>query len=399
MKKMIVKKIMMFAALLFIASPAWAMEAGEHKQEASKVHLHGYGELHYNGQNAAPDKLDMHRMVWGLSYQMSDNVSLHTEVDFEHAAQEMELEFSYLDFNFSPTLNLRAGLMLMPVGPLNETHEPPLFYSVERPRTHNVVIPTTWQEGGLGLFGGTEAGLKYKFYFISGLNAEGFSANKGIRGGRSKVSGNSATDGIDKMPLTGGDFGLVTRVEYAGIPGFNAGFSGYQAGAGQGNPANAGVDVTILEGDLRYRIKGLEVTAVYAQVDIGNAGNIKAKKVKNVADLTTGEVKEKTSMENVTGVGEKITGWYGEVAYDIHPLFFGMLQKRTMLFVRMEEVNTQAAVPTGVTADPKNELTVNTYGLAFYPIADVAFKVDWETVENGTGSDTEWVNAAVAYMF
>jgi len=371
MKKMIVKKIMMFAALLFIVSPAWAVETEEHKQEASKVHLHGYGELHYNGQNAAPDKLDMHRMVWGLSYQMSDNVSLHTEVDFEHAAQEMELEFSYLDFNFSPSLNLRAGLMLMPVGPLNETHEPPLFYSVERPRTHNVVIPTTWQEGGLGLFGGTEAGLKYKFYFISGLNAEGFSANKGIRGGRSKVSGNSATDGIDKMPLTGGDFAIVSRLEYACIPGFNAGFASYRGGAGQGNPAKSDVDVAILEGDLRYRIKGLDITAVYAQIDIGNAGKLSAKKV-----------------------GEQITGWYGEVAYDIN-----MLNKRTMLFARIEGINTQAAVPTGVTADPKNELTVNTYGLAFYPIADVAFKVDWETVENGTGSDTEWVNAAVAYMF
>jgi len=374
------RMIVSLIALLFIAAPVWAMETEKHEQKESKIHWHGYGELHYNGQNGAPDKLDMHRMVWGLDYEMSDWVSLHTEVDFEHAAQEMELEFSYLDFTFNPKFNLRAGVMLMPVGPLNEFHEPPLFYSVERPTTQNRVIPTTWQEGGIGLFGATDGGLKYRLYFISGLNAEKFTAAKGIRDGRSRVSGNSATGGITKAPLSGSDFGIVTRLEYAGIPGLNLGFSGYQADAGQGTAANEGVDVTILEGDIRYRLKGLDITGVYAQVDIGNANKLSAAKV-----------------------GEQLTGWYGEVAYDIYSLMpksaSNASHKKLMLFARMEEVNTQAAVPTGVTADPKNDLTITTYGLAFYPISDVAFKVDWQTEEDGTGSDKEFVNAAVAYMF
>ncbi len=351
--------ILSFIALLLIAGPTWA--------EESKVHFHGYGELHYNGQNAATDKIDMHRMVWGLSYQYNDKISMHSEIDFEHAAQEMELEFAYLDFNINSALNVRAGVMLMPVGPLNEYHEPPLFYSVERPTTQNKVIPTTWQEGGIGIFGSVPAGLKYSLYVVSGLNAKGFDSGKGIREGRSKISASHSSLNGKTLESAGDDFAVVGRLDYTGIPGFNVGFSGYNGNADQGVVANIGVDVTIMEGDLRYRWKGLDVTAVYAQVDIGNAAQLSAKKV-----------------------GEQITGWYGEVAYRLGHF---------VPFYRMEEVNTHAAVPIGVTADPKNDLTITTVGLAFYPIPEIAFKADYQTEEDGTGSDKEFVNVGVAYMF
>ena len=353
-------------AVLFISAPVWA--------EESKIHFHGYGELHYNGQNGAVDKVDFHRMVWGLSYQYNDRISVHSEVDFEHAAQEMELEYAHVDFNISPLLNVRAGAMLMPVGHLNEFHEPPLFYSVERAKVQSTVIPTTWQEAGIGLFGASDAGLKYRLYFVSGLNAKGFESGKGIREGRSKMSAGHSSVNDKTLYNSGDDFAVVARVEYAGIPGVNVGFSGYSGGADQGVDANNGVDVTIVEGDLRYRWKGLDITAVYAQVDIGDAQKLSAKKV-----------------------GEKITGFYGEVGYDL--LSYRGGKEKLVTFVRVEEVNTHAAVPTGVTADPKNDLTIKAFGLAFYPISDVAFKVDWQTEEDGTGADKEFVNAGVAYMF
>jgi len=352
--------IVCLIAVLLMAVPVWA--------EESKVHFHGYGELHLASPQTGKDTIDFHRMVWGLSYQFDDKVSLHTEIDFEHAGQEMELEYAYLDFNINPLLNVRAGAILMPVGPLNEFHEPPLFYSVERPRMQNTVIPTTWQEGGIGLFGASEAGLKYRLYLVSGLNASGFSKDKGIRGGRNKLSAGKASTNNDTIPTAGDDFAIVGRLEYAGIPGLNAGLSGYKGDADQGVAANVGVDVMIKEADLRYRIKGLDIQAVYAQVDIGNANQLPV----------------------ANGVGEKIVGWFGEVAYRIG---------RFVPFARMSELNTQDVVPTGVTADKKNDLSIATYGLAFYPIPEVAFKADWENVEDGNGDDAETVNVGVAYMF
>ncbi|KKK73733.1 hypothetical protein LCGC14_2890890, partial [marine sediment metagenome] len=109
-----------------------------------KLHFHGYGELHYNNtsEDGKNDKMDLHRMVLGWTYHFNDWIVLGAEVDFEHSASEMELEYAHLSFLLSDAFNIRIGSMLMPVGYLNEFHEPPLFYSVERPYVHAKIIPT-----------------------------------------------------------------------------------------------------------------------------------------------------------------------------------------------------------------------------------------------------------------
>ena len=352
-----------------------------------KLSFHGYGELHYNSSDAgsnvpskdAPDsaaRVDFHRMVWGLSYHYNDRISLHTEVDFEHAANEIELEFAYLDFLINPAINVRAGAMLMPVGPLNEFHEPPLFYSVERPYVQNAIIPTTWQEGGAGIYGAPLPGLKYRLYLVSGLNGDRFRASDGIRKGRGKVAGG------ENQPLSGDELAAVGRLEYTAVPGLTLGGSAYSGGANQEeDPDLDGVDVTIFEGDIRYRKFGLDLTGVYTQIDIDDAEKINAK---------TGQL-----------VGEKLVGWYVEGAYDILRPLALQSEKRLMAFVRYEQINTQEEVPTGFTADPKNDRNVITYGLAYYPITSVAIKADVENWENeaATNNDGNRFNLGVAYMF
>ncbi|MEK7280422.1 MAG: hypothetical protein AAB090_07240 [Nitrospirota bacterium] len=352
-----------------------------------KLSFHGYGELHYNSSKADANvpaetgkdsaaRMDFHRMVWGLSYHYNDMISLHTEVDFEHAANEIELEFAYLDFLINPAINVRAGAMLMPVGPLNEFHEPPLFYSVERPYVQNAIIPTTWQEGGAGIFGSPLPGLKYRLYVVSGLNGSKFRASDGIRKGRGKVAGGEV------QPLSGDELAVVGRLEYTAVPGLTLGGSAYSGGANQeADPALDGVGVTIFEGDIRYRKFGLDLTGVYTQIDIDDAEKINAK---------TGEL-----------VGEKLVGWYVEGAYDILRPLALQSEKRLMAFVRYEQINTQDEVPTGFTADPKNDRNVITYGLAYYPITSVAIKADVENWENeaATNNDGNRFNLAVAYMF
>lgn len=357
------------------------------EENTSKLSLHGYGELHYNSPRGsdvpaddAPASMDFHRMVWGVSYHLNDRISLHTEVDFEHAAQEMELEFAYLDFLVNPAFNFRTGAMLMPVGPLNEYHEPPLFYSVERPYVQRTIIPTTWQEGGIGIFGTLASGLKYRVYLVSGLNSTGFSASSGIRGGRGKVAG-----GEDK-PRTGDELAVVARLEYAPIPGLSLGVTGYQGGANQDTEdALDGVDVTIIEADLRYRIAGFDLRSVYTQINIDEAD-----KVNTFNGLVPGDP---------GSIGEKLLGWYVEGAYDVLMAFNLKTEKRVVVFVRHEQFNTQEEVPSGYQSDRANDRNVTTFGLAYYPIDQVAFKADFEQWDNEADESGNRFNLGAVYMF
>lgn len=333
-----------------------------------KVHFHGYGELHYNNisKPGKTDKMDFHRMVIGLTYDFNDWITLDVEVDFEHAAEEMELEFAHLEFLLSESFNLRAGSMLMPVGYLNEFHEPPLFYSVERPYVEKNVIPTTWMEGGVGIFGVPHPDFKYRLYLVGGLDASKFKADSGIRKGRSKVASGKAED-----------LALVGRGEYSGIPGLQVGVSFYQGDAAQGNPGLGDASVGILEADLRYRWKGLELTGLWCQVDVGDTEKIQA---------VTGQV-----------IGEKIRGGYVEGAYHLGKWFMPE-DHDLVLFIRREEFNTQEEVAASLTADPANDRNVTTFGLAYYPHAQIAIKTDLEAWENAKGEDWHQFNLGFGYI-
>ena len=349
--------------------------------EAGRLSWHGYGELHYNNPKTAskvpkgsdPAAMDMHRMVWGLSYQFNDRISAHTEVDFEHAARDMELEFAYLDFAITPAFNFRAGSLLMPVGPLNEFHEPTLFYSVERPYVQAYIIPTTWQEGGAGVFGSL-GGLKYRVYLVSGLNAANFTPDQGLRKGRGKVN-NAPSE----------DLAVVGRLEYVGLPGVDVGLSAYQGGANPNrNAALTDADVGIWEADARLRFGGLDLRGVVATVAVDAADQISA-------------VASAVAPPTPRTIGSQMLGWYVEAGYDV----LRVLGRDQSLvpFVRYEAFDTQRSVPAGLTADPTNDRTVTTAGVAYYPIPDVAIKGDWEGWKDGTGDRGGRVNLGVGYQF
>ncbi len=334
-----------------------------------KMHFHGYGELHYNNtsEEGENDKVEFLRMVIGLSYEFTESIILDAEVDFEHAATEIELEYAHLDLLINDAFNLRMGSMLMPVGYLNELHGPPRFYSVERPYVQRYVIPTTWQEGGLGALGSPVPEINYRVYVVGGLDASGFKGDSGIRKGRGKVASAKADD-----------LAVVGRLEYGGITGFNLGVSGYFGDAAQGDPLLGNASVSIVEGDIRYRRKNVELTALMALADIDDTEKINA---------LTGEV-----------IGEEILGWYLEAAYHAGELFLPEGQD-LVLFVRHEQFNTQEEVASGFVADPHNDREVTSFGVAYYPVPQVVIKADLENWEDGAGSDWDQFNIGVGYEF
>lgn len=243
--------------------------------ESKKVHIGGYGELHYNDwekPNGDEFKmLDFHRFVLFFGYDFSDSIRFHSEVELEHAyvtdtadgsnEGALELEQAYVEFDLTDNMEAKGGLFLVPVGILNETHEPPTFYGVERNPIETNIIPTTWWEGGAALTGRIGAsGLSYDLAVTSGLDG-----GTNIRGGRQKVEKAKAND----LAYTG-------RLKYTGLPGLElAGTINYQSDMSQSTDPEVN-DGTLLSAHAIYNISQFQLRALYASWDIDVTANASA---------------------------------------------------------------------------------------------------------------------------
>ena len=160
-------------------------------QQSPSTTVGGYGEIHFTDPSEGSPSADVSRVVLYLAHTFDERLSFRSELEVEHARLEaggsegeVALEQAYLDYRFSDRFTLRSGLVLIPIGIQNETHEPPTFNGVERTTVEHDVLPTTWREIGIGALGRFGDAWSYRVYVVNGLKAEGFSADQGIRGGR-----------------------------------------------------------------------------------------------------------------------------------------------------------------------------------------------------------------------
>ncbi|HEX9941555.1 MAG TPA: hypothetical protein VGG03_06050 [Thermoanaerobaculia bacterium] len=318
------------------------------------------------------DQFDLRRAVVYFGYKWSDRILFNSEVEFEHAGEEVSVEFAYVDFLWRPQLNVRAGLLLLPVGFLNELHEPTVFLGANRPDVERLILPTTWKENGFGLFG--EAGpFTYRTYVVNGLNAEGFS-DEGLRGGRQGGSEASAED-----------LAWVGRLDYTDRPGLLVGGSVYTGNSGQGNLTAAGraigVGTTIVEGHLEWRWRGLEFRALGVQADLDDVAELNAAR-----DLDGDE-----------SVGERLKGYYLQLGYDV---LAGRVAGRALIpYARWETFNTQEEVPAGFQANPANDVESLTLGVAYKPIEQLVLKADYQNGDNEAGTGVDRFNVLLGYVF
>jgi len=361
-----------FSLVLLLPPPA---AQGQEEEKPVPYHLHGYGELHFNHpqtgamSQAAGDEIDIHRWVIGLAYDFSDRIRMDMELDFEHAATELEFEYGFLEFDLKPGLSARVGSVLMPVGPLNEFHEPPTFYSVERPYVQNSMIPTTWQENGVGVVGRAfQNKLAFRAYATAGLDASKFTALDGLRKGRSK----SARSKIE-------DWAGVGRIEFSPVKYFTISSSGYAGGADQSNPALGYVLVKIWEGDVKFRYQGFELSGIFLRTEINGA--------------------ERVSAVGTQTVGSAMQGGYAEAAYHLKELWKEKSKTDIVIFGRYERFNTNHEVPAGLTANRKALRRIFTTGLAYFPLSSVALKLDGEFWKDGINDKVERLNVGAAFMF
>ena len=233
---------------------------------SNKTTIGGYGELHYNNLRdqkgtSNKDQMDFHRFVLFINHEFNDRMRLVTELELEHSLSgddkpgEVELEQAYIQYDLTEKTSLIGGLFLTPVGILNETHEPPTFYGVERNDVEKNIIPTTWWEGGAMVEHEFIDGLTTNLAVTSGLKSEGGSFKP--RGGRQKVAEADAKT-----------FAYTGRLKYTAIPGLEvAGTINYQDNFCQNEIAGCD-SATLYEGHVVYNRDSFGLRALYAWWDI-----------------------------------------------------------------------------------------------------------------------------------
>ncbi|MGQ0813055.1 MAG: hypothetical protein ACT4O1_01135 [Gemmatimonadota bacterium] len=370
---------------------------------ASKVYrvrqgasIGGYGEVLYENfakerENDATvglprDQVDALRLILYVGYKFSPKFIFNSEIEFEHATTgqggEASVEFAYIDYVHSPAFGVRGGMVLVPMGFLNELHEPPIFLGTTRPLTENAIIPTTWRENGAGVFGSL-GDFSYRAYIIDGLDAigggpsraTGFNAG-GLRGGRQK----GARALIE-------DPALVARVDFTpgSLPGVMVGASAYTGNSAQGDTTSAGVDIdattTILEGHAQYKAHGFDVRALYAKATVDDVARLNARR----------------GLTGAGSIGQELNGWYVQGGYDVLRLTGSQLQLTP--YVRYESLNTQAELPASFTASAANDRSVTLIGAELKPITNIVLKADYQIHSNEARTGLNQFNIALGYLF
>ena len=376
-------------------SNVYQNKADQMLSDNGKLNIGGYGEVHYN-QPLKKDfkqlgQLDVHRIVMFLGYNFSSKTQFVTEIEFEYA-KELWVEQAFIQHKINPYLNFKAGLILVPMGIVNEYHEPNTFNGVERPIIDNKIAPSTWREVGFG-FTGTilPASLKYQVYMMGGLNGYDtkgiFSGSKGLREGRQK--GSKAY--INSPAYT-------AKVEYYGIRNLNLGIS-YYGGKSQSklfhnldrndaqalaNADSSVVNINMLGLDGRYNWKGLQLRGQLYWVNMNNTDQY------NIFTRTNGVNND---------LGSQMLGYYAEIGYNVFKL---CTTTKTQLipFFRYEFYNMHHAVGKVATVNESYKNTMLTTGLTFKINEGVALKSEVQFAKSAL--DTEWattLNFGFGIMF
>ena len=350
-----------------------------------------YGEAHYNQEfvdgTFQNGKADLHRIILFMGYKFNDKLSFFTEIEFEHV-KELAVEQAFLNYAFRSWANFKAGAILMPMGYVNEFHEPTLFNGVERSSIDKYIIPSTWRELGLGFHGIIKpANLKYQLYMVNGFNGYDsngakFSGKSGLRSGR-QHGGNAML----RRPA------FIGKMTFYGFNGLRLGVSAYHGnsestmydGLDRNNAVamasadSSSVGISMVAFNAHYNIKNLHFLAV------GNLTSISNSEAYN--EFTGSEI------------GSQIMGYYGEVAYHLG-LKSGEEYPKLIPFVRYENYNTHHGVGRDLTANGSYHKEILTGGASIQPTPGTTLKVDYQWIKNANNQKpTGMLNVGIGYWF
>ena len=364
-------------------------------QTDRKLTIGGYAQIDYNQPvNSGTynnGTLDVHRLVLLFGYKFNSRTQFITEIEVEHV-KEIYVEQAFLDYRINKFMNLRAGLMLIPMGIVNEYHEPPTFNGVERPLLDKYIVPSTWRELGVGLTGNIpNASLRYQAYIVNGFSSYNdgptLRGSDALRKGRQK-----GAESFMSSP------NLSAKVEYYGFRGLNLGFAGYfgntQSTLYNGIEKNnddaiaqadsSVVGISMLGIDARYNLKGVMLRG---QLNYANISNTERYNFISNPD------------DRLNNLGSALFGYYIEAGYNV---FQSAANIKTELipFIRYSEVNTHHKTATEIEKNDAYHRIVITTGLGWKVSPGATFKVDMQFLKTMADDSYEAMfNAGVGIWF
>ena len=312
----------------------------------------GYGEITYNNLEGKSDpaEIDVQRLVILFAYKFDDRTSFVTEIEYEHV-KEVYVEQAFINYVLADGVNLRAGLMLVPMGIINEYHEPTTFNGVERPSLDSKIVPTTWREMGIGVSGRiNNASIRYQAYVMNGFLSYGDSHKlrglDGLRKGRQK--------GAESV---GSDVNFAGRIEYYGLPNLKFGLSYYTGNTQTTAPEISNTQIGLSMVGLDYR---------YINGKLSSRGQFISSSLSDT---------EAYNLAGNTDVGSAMGGYYVEGAYNLLPL--DSLQKLD-IFLRYENFNTHQKTAGALIANDAYHRVETTFGLSYHLANGAVFKADYQ---------------------
>jgi hypothetical protein len=345
----------------------------------------GYGEAAYSKLRQSGDATaDLTRFVFGIYHRFSDRLTFQSEVEWEHGVVssedhgESEVEQAWLNYRFSDEVNVKGGLFLIPLGIINETHEPPTYYGVFRNDVETRIIPTTWRELGLGVHGLVSGGFRYDAGLTTGfdsgkLDDPAFGIRSAHQEGQLANSRNLSVYGALNYSTPGLLLG-------GGV------FTGDTGQNGMSNPALQGVAarLTLWDVHAQYRIDRLDLQALYAAGTLGDADKVTAAILAAAA-----------APADAFAAPKAFKGGYLQAAYHVYKT--GDLDVAP--FVRLERFDIEQAEDpaNGLLQDPKNNERVRTVGANFKIHPQVVLKTDmqWYTTDKSKSR----FDLGLGYMF
>jgi hypothetical protein len=362
---------------------------------APKAIVGGYMDIQYrsqrkssieNGYGGLNNGFDQQRFVPFIYADITEHVKFASELEIEHGVREdatqgaeIGLEFAHIDYLVNEPFNLRAGILLVPIGKFNLLHDSPLNDLTDRPLVSRFIIPSTMAETGAGFYGtlypGRTGKLDYEFYMTTGpcgYKSDGTPKINEVDGTRGSRQRKCASD--DGLDINNGK-AFSGRVAYSPMLGVEVAGSGYHGNAAPGqnyNPLTIGaIDWTLQRGP--FEIIG-EAAWAYAR---NNSRAI----VGNTIGFSPGSILTGLSDNSLGTAPQRMNGFYIQGNYHFMPDFlrqwspkrFGEGSTFTAV-VRYDRVNTNLDNKTG----GFGELEQISFGLNYRPIEDAVFKISYQ---------------------
>jgi hypothetical protein len=234
----------------------------------SDTRIFSYGEINYNRPINIPSaaQADVRRLVLGYQHRFDPKTKALVEIEYEHAIAsasdpgEAEVEQAFIEHAFTPTYQIKAGLFLIPMGLLNEHHEPTSYFGVERNFVETAIIPTTWREGGVNLIASLDNG-----WTVQGGITSSFDLGKWDP---ASTEGQESPLGAVHQELAlakAKDNALFAAADWRGLPGLQIGLSAFGGPAGQDNPLLTDSHILLWEAHARWTPNAWDLSALYAR--------------------------------------------------------------------------------------------------------------------------------------